>query len=93
MCDLLNDFKDEMALMINTKVHSSGESFRKLSAKVDGLTPALLSKINNYNLEGITFERLLRFKIALDSFLCEKPPSISLSIDYNNKTISLLETI
>lgn len=69
----LDDIRDELAYIINSKVDESKLSFRLISGKSEKITPSLLSKVRNYNLEGVSTERLIlligQLEVALDSFV------------------------
>ncbi|ELP5902840.1 hypothetical protein QTV49_004888 [Vibrio vulnificus] len=55
----IEDIRDELAYIINSKVDESKLSFRVISGKSGKITPSLLSKVRNYNLEGVSTERLI----------------------------------
>ena len=91
---LLENIKDELALIINSKLSYCSLSLRKVAGGIDTVTPALLSKVRNYKLESITSERLIRLLAELEERLGEPynpitielcPVSLSISMMYQGR--------
>ncbi|MDK9793687.1 XRE family transcriptional regulator [Vibrio sp. D431a] len=57
---ITENFKDELALAINSNIEKSGLSLRELSNSIKNTTPSLLSRVRNYKLDGISTDRLLK---------------------------------
>ncbi|CAH7399459.1 conserved hypothetical protein [Vibrio chagasii] len=87
---ITEDIKDEFAIVINERVSASSMSYRTLSSKVEELTPSLISRIHNYNLKGISIERLMKVLARLDALLYDIEPEFALKVDTENKVISVL---
>ncbi|WP_210499312.1 hypothetical protein [Vibrio crassostreae] len=93
---LLENLKDELAIIINSKLSYCSLSLRKVAGGIDTVTPALLSKVRNYKLESITSERLIRLIAELEERLGEPyspvsiepcPASLSISLVYAGKML------
>ncbi|MBC5852143.1 hypothetical protein [Vibrio metschnikovii] len=91
----LSDFKDELALVINTKLSRSSLSLRAVAASIEGVTPALLSNIRNYNLDSITSDRLILLVGQIELLLDGKVSGFDVTLNESKKevTVSFLGSV
>ncbi|MGD1524279.1 hypothetical protein [Vibrio owensii] len=83
------DFKDELAYIINCKITSSSLSLRRIAASIDGVTPALLSRVGNYTLDSITTDRLIKLICQLDLLFEGKVYGFDLNRNPESKVLTL----
>ncbi|EGR3229470.1 hypothetical protein DC914_RS25360 [Vibrio parahaemolyticus] len=91
----LSDFKDELALVINTKLSRSSLSLRAVAASIEGVTPALLSKVRNYKLDSITSDRLILLVGQIELLLDGKVSGFEVALNEAKKevTVSFLGSV
>lgn len=87
--NLIVSIKDELAFIVNTILSESGLGLRQAAKEMEGVTPSLLSRVNNYKLEGVTVERLLRLINQVELLANGSSKGVAVNICTATKTISI----
>lgn len=87
--DLLENIKDELAFTLNTMLSTNNIVLRQAARRLDGATPSLLSRVNNYKLDGVTAERLFRLVSEVELLTTGSATGFEIDVCEVSRTISI----